>query len=143
MGRFLEVFFVLAYVSVTCFIIYRGVYSEDTEFATHFRACLQGTEPSQIFRVSDGWMEKMHPRVSYEKYYNTVPFHLKVVYVLAYYVGLFVRIYKFWKSLVWALFQRYVLQKSLGPDPGALQGKINLLLIELGKLALPLTTMSF
>ena len=143
MGRILQVILILLYFSATAFVIYRNVYQYDIKFNKHLRACLDGVEPSQIFRVTDPMMEKLHPKISYEKWYQTVPPQLKIVYIAAYYVGMLYRIWCFWWSLVYTLLCIYVLNIDTGPDPAIVQGKVNLLLIESTKLFLPFTTMSF
>lgn len=143
MGRLISLILLSLYISITSYVIYWGLYNEDKEFVTHLKACFAGTEPSQIFRVTDPMMEKLHPHVSFQKYHSTVPFHLKCIYILTYWWGSCIRIVRSTHYFFWGVFQQYVMQKSLGTNPGELQGRFNRLAIDVGKFFLPFTTMSF
>jgi len=141
MGRIFGVIITILYITTISFYFYRTIRHEDKYFYLHLQACLSGTEPSQIFRTTDMMMERLHPKVSYEKWKQTVPFYLKSIYIMTYFTGVSYRVNKYAFKLCKSVVFKYVLKQNVGLDPNLIQAQLNLLLIEYSKLLLPLTTM--
>jgi hypothetical protein len=120
---------------------YYTILDYDKEFNKHITLCFRGTEPSQIFLMdNDG--STLSPKESYQKYYTNIPFYLKIIYVMAYYVGQIFTLHKSIIHLVYALYKYFILKHVFTHDD-SLQGYFNQVVIDFFKLFLPWTTFSF